>query len=393
MSRDRFELIKRYIHFDDNSKDKRKQDEKRDRLFKIRPLFEVLKKNCLSQEPEEYNSIDEQITTFKDRRFSCCYMPNKPYESGFKVFSWNETSGMLYHFELEGTPDPDRKEQVEELRYSGAGVVILCDFSWCFSWWHVFTDPVDSFIGGQKVKGGWLVSLVLRIHVVKKYNASMDGVHLFDMFQSLYRMDHKSKRWCIRIFYWIKTSSVINAWLRYRKGYIICNKKGQFHDKSDNNLTLIQFTMEVSSALVKNTKPAPRKRVGQPTYNDTSSSLDTSFSPKRPWKAPDLWEVIPDIRHDKPEHWPSHREDRPRCFLCQEKARLGCSKCENGLCLTKDGNCFLNFQVDNSWLLMVDNSWSWWYAMVLYWNLITWCIDICLMFERDLLEEFWKSGF
>ena len=40
--------------------------------------------------------------------------------------------------------------------------------------------------------------------------------------------------------------------------------------------------MEVSSALVKNTEPAPRKRVGQPTYNDTSSSLDTSFSPKRP---------------------------------------------------------------------------------------------------------------
>ena len=87
MSRGRVELIKRYIHFDDNSKDKRKQDEKRDRLFKIRPLFEVLKKNCLSQEPEEYNSIDEQIITFKDRRFSCCYMPNKPYEWGVKVFS------------------------------------------------------------------------------------------------------------------------------------------------------------------------------------------------------------------------------------------------------------------------------------------------------------------
>ena len=84
---DRFELIKRYIHFDDNSKDKRKQDEKRDRLFKIRPLFEVLKQNCLSQEPEEYNSIDEQIITFKDRSFLCGYMPNKPYEWGVKVFS------------------------------------------------------------------------------------------------------------------------------------------------------------------------------------------------------------------------------------------------------------------------------------------------------------------
>ena len=45
MSRNRFELIKRYIHFNDNNKDKRKQDENRDRLFKIRPLFEALRQN------------------------------------------------------------------------------------------------------------------------------------------------------------------------------------------------------------------------------------------------------------------------------------------------------------------------------------------------------------
>ena len=77
--------------------------------------------------------------------------------------------------------------------------------------------------------------------------------------------------------------------------------------------------------------------------NDTSSSLDTSFSPKRPRKAPDLREVIPDIRYDKHEHWPIHREDRPRCFQGKEKTRLGCSKCEKGLCLTKDRNCFTNF--------------------------------------------------
>ena len=46
--------------------------------------------------------------------------------------------------------------------------------------------------------------------------------------------------------------------------------------------------MEVSSALVKNVKPTPKERVGQPTLNDTCFSLDTSFSPKRPRKAPDL---------------------------------------------------------------------------------------------------------
>ena len=86
MSRDRFELIKRYIHFNDNNKDKRKQDENRDRLFKIRPLFEALRQNCLSQQPEEYNSINEQIISFKGRSLLRRYMSNKPHKWGFKVF-------------------------------------------------------------------------------------------------------------------------------------------------------------------------------------------------------------------------------------------------------------------------------------------------------------------
>ena len=78
MSWDRFELIKWYIHCNDNNKVKRKQDENRDRLFKIWPLFEALRQNCLSQEPEEYNSIDEQIIPFKGRSFLSLYVQQAP---------------------------------------------------------------------------------------------------------------------------------------------------------------------------------------------------------------------------------------------------------------------------------------------------------------------------
>ena len=42
---------------------KENKDENKGRLFKIRPLFEALRQNCLSQELEEHNSIDEQIIT------------------------------------------------------------------------------------------------------------------------------------------------------------------------------------------------------------------------------------------------------------------------------------------------------------------------------------------
>ena len=69
MSRDRFESLKRLLHFNDNTKDKKRDDETGDRLFKIRPLFEMLRQNCLSQKSEEHNSIEEQMIPFKGRSF------------------------------------------------------------------------------------------------------------------------------------------------------------------------------------------------------------------------------------------------------------------------------------------------------------------------------------
>lgn len=124
MGRDRFELIKQYIHFNDNNKDKRKQDKNIDGLFKLRPLFGALGQNCLSQESEDFNSIDKQIILSRGRSSLRHYMPNKPHKWGFKVFSQNGTSYMLYDFELEGAPNSARKEQVEEHGYCGGDVVI-----------------------------------------------------------------------------------------------------------------------------------------------------------------------------------------------------------------------------------------------------------------------------
>ena len=86
MSRDRFESLKRFLQFNDNTKDKKRDDETMDRLFKIRPLLEMLRQNCLSQKPEEHNSIDEQMIPFKGRSFIRRYMPQKPKKWGVQDF-------------------------------------------------------------------------------------------------------------------------------------------------------------------------------------------------------------------------------------------------------------------------------------------------------------------
>ena len=70
---------------DNHSAPSNVQDESKDRLFKIRPLFEPLKKNCVKQIPEEHNSIDEQMILFKGRSFLRHYMPNKPHQSEFQI--------------------------------------------------------------------------------------------------------------------------------------------------------------------------------------------------------------------------------------------------------------------------------------------------------------------
>lgn len=421
MSRDRFDCIKQYLHFNDNTTDKKRDDETRDRLFKVRPLFEMLRQNCISQEPEEHNSIDEQMIPFKGRSFLRRYMPKKPHKWGFKIFSRNGLSGTLYDFDLDGAPDPNKVEIIDKIGYCGADIVLsLCyhlpkykNFKLYFDnyftylellirlrkegFWAVGTlrqdrmrgcklksekelkklgrgsydgaidtdlgivivrwfdnkavqlasnyvsiDPADEVQRWSKSVAS-LIS-VTRPHIVKVYNSAMGGVDLFDMFQALYRLDHKSRKWYIRIFYWIIASSVVNAWLRYRKDFnaIKLSKGNQSFLKKEKQMSLVEFTLNVAASLMKNAKPIKKRTPGRPSTSSSVVEQEPSTS-KRPRKAPDLIGTPEDIRFDNYKHWPTHREDRPRCFVCREKTRWGCSKCEKGLCLTKERNCFVIF--------------------------------------------------
>ena len=78
----RFDKLKRFIHFVDNSK---YEESNHDKLFKIRPVIERVREQCLRVLPEEMHSIDEQIipakTTYSGIRQ---YNRKKPKKWGFK---------------------------------------------------------------------------------------------------------------------------------------------------------------------------------------------------------------------------------------------------------------------------------------------------------------------
>ena len=52
---------------------------------------------------------------------------------------------------------------------------------------------------------------------IAECNKFMRGVHLCDMFLELYRIDFKSKKWYMRIFFYVLDFATANGWLLYRR--------------------------------------------------------------------------------------------------------------------------------------------------------------------------------
>lgn len=88
MSRKEFEDHGRYVHFSDNTNlIGNRKDAGYHPLFKIRPLLESLRKQCLLVAPEQRQSVDEQIIPFKGKNRLRRYLPKKPKRWGFKVLA------------------------------------------------------------------------------------------------------------------------------------------------------------------------------------------------------------------------------------------------------------------------------------------------------------------
>ncbi|KRY16816.1 PiggyBac transposable element-derived protein 2 [Trichinella patagoniensis] len=99
MSRNRFETLLRFLHFNDNDKvvmDRNHPDY--DRFYKIRPLIESIRKTCLEETPGELQSVDEHIIPYKGRCKMKYYNPKKPDKWGLKVIARCGKNGFVHDF-------------------------------------------------------------------------------------------------------------------------------------------------------------------------------------------------------------------------------------------------------------------------------------------------------
>ena len=101
LSRKRFEQIKRFVHFNDNTtKMLSPTDANFDKLFKVKPLLNHLRKKFNLVSMSQMMCIDEMIIPFKGNSSLKQYIPSKPHKYGYKVFVFCSNSGVTHDFEV-----------------------------------------------------------------------------------------------------------------------------------------------------------------------------------------------------------------------------------------------------------------------------------------------------
>ena len=102
MSRNRYRQILRHIHVVDNTSAPTRTDPNTDRLWKVRPLIDLLQHTCGEmRNPGQQLSIDESMIGTKCSLFFIQYLPAKPTKWGIKVWVCSDAAtGYVLSFSI-----------------------------------------------------------------------------------------------------------------------------------------------------------------------------------------------------------------------------------------------------------------------------------------------------
>ena len=407
MSVNRFERLRRFLHFNDNTMHVPVNEKNHDKLFKVRPLIQKLLENCRKVPQEEKQCIDEQILPTKSRTFLKQYCPKKPNKWGIKVWARCGVSGLVYDFEVY-TGKSTEKEEQPELLMGGNVVRRLCNtlpsnvnhkmyFDNYFSSlnllryltkekiWVVATIRQDRLKGGgrylksqkelQKEGRGssdWVVEansgiVVVRwldnsaVQLISNYMSNVDG-------PDAKRWSKKEKR-----YIQIKRPLIVHEYNIHMGGvdlcdmllalYRICQRSVKYY------MHIFYYCLGVS---VANGWLLYRRQSEQKEINkkhqltllkfkaQVANSLlqsgksmvikrgrpslqEDNFKSKR-GRHPSIPTPSADMRKDKIGHFPCFADKQQRCHHCKTGyASIQCSKCKVHLCLVKKRNCFTDF--------------------------------------------------
>lgn len=100
ISRNRFEKLRSFLHFNDNTQCLPYDDPNHDKLFKMWPFIDALRDNFKSIHVDEFLAVDEIIIPFKGRSVMKQHNKAKPHKWGIKLFALASKSGIIHDFEV-----------------------------------------------------------------------------------------------------------------------------------------------------------------------------------------------------------------------------------------------------------------------------------------------------
>lgn len=396
----RFQMLRRYIHFADNSE----AEYSTDRYFKVRPVMEKIRKLFLKIEHEGKFSIDEMMIPYKGTRAGNLrqYLPSKPHKWGFKFFVRAGVSGIVYDFlPYAGAStfhDVIFTGEESELGIAGKVVTFLCrTIQNVHNSKMYFDNFFTTFNLIQCLRNqGMLAIGTIRANRLKNVTMKSDKELLKDPRGTInYRTDTDANltvvKWkdnkivtLVSSFVGVGPLTNVKRYDKEAKAKVDVpapNIVRQYNvhmggvDLADMLCSLYRTPLksrrwylrifgQMLNLCINNAWLLYRRDMellGQGKYMslkefqvDVARAMKlkktnrlSSEAPEPPAKIRriDVPRPVDDMRYDGMNHWPIHGE-KGRCRLCPKGwSRMKCSKCEVVLCFIQDRNCFVNVHV------------------------------------------------
>lgn len=365
MVRNRFQLLKKYLHLSNNS------DLGPSKCAKVVPIYDLMNKNLRQFGVFSQNlSIDESMVPYYGHHSTKQFIRGKPIRFGYKLWALCSSDGYPYHLEIYTgkseervaplgesvvmklanlVENPNEKElyfdnfftsystldRLAELGmratgtirsnrtnkcplskdalskkergsfdYSSDGKIMVC--SWKDSATVMLATNFDTvfpirYCQRYSVKERRRIT-VTQPKLVDSYNKKMGGVDVFDKLLGSYRPTIRGKKWWYNLFINSINTLCVASWKMYN--YL----------HPDSPISHIEFVRQVTVSLLKSQK-VPRSRLGGPTAR-----------------------VVTEVQKDQTGHF-LVSASQGRCALCKSNTRKMCEKCRKRLHI----NCFLTY--------------------------------------------------
>lgn len=362
MSRDRFVMILKFLHFSDNNNKGSRDDPTYDRLWKIRKVFQLINESFKKvYKPTECLAIDEVIIKFKGRVIFRQYIPKKRKQWGIKVYKIVDETGYTYDMQVYLGKDKLAEKPSCSAAFNvvtnmaqnikGKGHKLYMDNFFSspelFEFLHremkinscgTIRSNRKNFpkdISNKKMKTGdiiarfsngmtalcWKdkreVNMLSNLHkpqdqktsedklkpeIVSDYNKHMGYVDLSDRMANSYSFGRRTLKWTKKLFFHLLDLSILNA-------YLVSKSNKGTH--KDFRLKLIRQLIQISE------------------FEKNSPSCLKSNMPLR-----------------TQEHWLLDGKKQRRCVNCsqkglQKRSTIICQACNVALCIGT--NCFKEY--------------------------------------------------